>query len=212
VTRVADAQHLAVVVHEVRSPVAALAGIAQALSGAGAGGPARLELTRLAVTACHAIERIVVDTVTTSVRREPVDAAAIVRDAAAAAALGGAQVETRVARDLPRIHGDPLRLRQALDNLVENALVHSRSEAPVVVGAAASMGFVSLYVSDSGVGIPESDRERILEAGVRLHVDTPGSGLGLSLVRAVAEAHGGRLVVTSTPGGGATFTLELPAH
>lgn len=207
-----DRGRLAVVVHEVRSPVAALAAIAHAFSEADSAGPTRPELARLAISACRGIERTVVDAVTTSIRHEPVDAAAIVREAAAAAALGGARIEARVEPDLPPISGDPLRLRQALDNLIDNALVHSGSSAPVVVGAATDGARVRVYVSDAGVGIPERDQERILEAGVRLRADVRGSGLGLALVRAVAAAHGGRLVVESSPGAGATFTLELPTR
>lgn len=206
-----EQSRLQVVVHEVRSPVAALAAIAHAFAELDSDAPAREELVHLAITACRGIERIVVDVMTTSVRLETLDPTSIVREVAAAATLGGASIETRVGPDLPRISGDPLRLRQALDNLIANAHVHSGSAAPVVVGATAEGASVRLYVSDSGIGISEPDQERILQAGVRLRADVPGSGLGLAFVRAVAEAHGGRLVVASAPGTGATFTLVLPA-
>lgn len=203
-------RQLAVLVHEVRSPVAALSAIAETVVEPGVDRPARAELARLAISACRAIERIVLDAWITSIRREGVDPSALVHEAAAAAVIRGAMVEIRVEPGLPRIAGDAIRLRQALDNLVANALTHAGTDAGVVVGVSRSETGVRLYVTDSGTGIPEEEQERILLAGVRLDPGRPGSGLGLAIVRAIVEAHEGRLIVTSTPGGGATFTIELP--
>jgi signal transduction histidine kinase len=210
-----EPDRLAVLVHEARSPVAALSAIAEAFADTERNRPARPELARLAIAACRGLERVVLDVVVTSVRYEEVDPGALVRDAALAAALGGARVEARVAPDVPTIDGDPLRLRQALDNLVSNALTHSGSDEPVIVSADASgppgARVVLLSVADLGVGVAADDQERILEPGVRLAADRPGFGLGLALVRAVAEAHGGSLSLASSPGAGATFTIVLPA-
>lgn len=211
VSQHADHERLALLVHELRSPVAALAAIAGTLADASAKGRERAELVRLAVAACRGLERIAVDALATSVLREPVDPGALVRDAAATARLRGADVRSEVADGLPAISGDPVRLRQALDNLVANAVVHSGAGSAVTLTASVGEGrVVLLSVSDSGVGIPEREQERIFTAGTRLHVDRPGSGLGLALVRAIAEAHGGRVSVVSAPGKGATFTLVLP--
>lgn len=206
-----DAERLAVLVHEVRSPVAALHAIATTLADARVDDPSRVELVRLAIAACCAIERIVLDVSLASVRREQVDPGRLAREAATAAAIGGAHIEVRVAFGLPAILGDTLRLRQALDNLISNAVVHAGSDGVVVVGASARAGEVLLSVADRGPGIPVAEQERILEAGVRLDVTRPGSGLGLAVVRAIVEAHGGRLLVESAPGEGATFTIVLPA-
>lgn len=203
-------RRLAVLVHEVRSPVAALSAIAETLADRASDGPDRAELVQLAIAACRGIERVVVDAVTTSVRHESVDPIALVEEVAGAGRLGGARVETRLADGLRPISGDPVRLRQALDNLVSNALVHSGSDR-VVVGASAGAGEIRLFVSDDGVGIPEVDVDRITDVGVRLDSGRPGSGFGLAIVRAIAEAHGGRLIVSSTPGQGATFAIELPS-
>lgn len=204
-------KRLAVLVHEVRSPVAALAAISETLLEAEPRTPERVELVRLAVAACRAIERMVVDAVTTSVRREDVDPAALVRETAAAASLSGARVEARIEGGLPAISADPVRLRQALDNLVANALTHSGKDAVVVLGASSSEAGIDLFVADTGLGIPVSEQERIFEAGSRLDLERPGSGLGLAIARAIAEAHGGTLTVRSEPGTGATFTIALPA-
>jgi signal transduction histidine kinase len=81
-----------------------------------------------------------------------------------------------------------------------------------VVGARGEQGDVVLFVSDTGVGIPAGDQERIFVAGERLDPTRPGAGIGLALVGAIAEAHGAQLAVSSSPGEGATFTIALPAH
>jgi signal transduction histidine kinase len=212
VTRPDAAERLAVLVHEVRSPTAALTAIATALDDRDLDRPARVEFVRLAVGACLAIERIMLDASYESVDLRELDPGRLAREVAARAALAGVTLETRIASNLPRVQGDDLRLRQALGNLVTNAYVHSGTDEPVEVGARAEAGEVVLYVSDSGVGVPDAERERILERGVRLDPSRPGTGLGLAIAKVVAEAHGGRLEVVSAPGEGATFAIVLPAR
>jgi two-component system sensor histidine kinase BaeS len=209
-TPATGADRLAVLVHEVRSPVAALSAIAEAFADEELERPARLELLRLAIAACSGIERVVLDAALASVHLERVDVGALVRQVVATATLAGARVQTEVAPDLPRIMADPLRLRQALDNLMTNALTHAGSGGDVVVSGGLSETLVLVSVSDSGAGVPLADQERIFEAGVRLDAGRAGSGLGLVIARAIAEAHGGRLTVRSTLGEGATFTIALP--
>ena len=128
-----DAERLAVLVHEVRSPVAALAAIAETYPEPELAEGARLELVRLAISACRGVERIVADVAIASIHNEPVDADLLVRDAVSAAALRGENVEARVAGDLPVIEGDPARLRQLLDNLISNAVRHGAPSGVVVV-------------------------------------------------------------------------------
>ena len=93
------------------------------------------------------------------------------------------------------VSGDRELLAQALINLVENALRHTPSGSRIVVGASLIDGSSCLFVRDNGPGIPKAERERATQRFVRLDAarNTPGHGLGLSLVRAVAEAHGGEL-------------------
>jgi signal transduction histidine kinase len=100
----------------------------------------------------------------------------------------------------------------ALTNLVTNGLKFNRSERPTV-----EIGFVdhpepSLYVRDNGIGLSPRHHQAIFDLFRRLHPrqQYTGSGVGLSLVRRVAEAHGGRVHVESQPGRGATFRLVLP--
>jgi two-component system sensor histidine kinase BaeS len=210
VTSAGNSQRLVVLVHEVRSPAAALSAIAETFADEGLESRARLELSRLAIAACLGIQRIVIDAAVASVHLVAVDTGALVHQVVATARISGERVVSEVALDLPLISADPVRLRQALDNLVANALKHAGSDGDVLVSARSSDGIVLLSVSDYGAGVPIVDQERIFDAGVRLDAGRAGSGLGLSIARAIAEAHGGQLTLSSTPGAGATFTIALP--
>jgi signal transduction histidine kinase len=208
VTLSPDAERLAILVHEVRSPVAALSAIAETFGEPELDSHARHELVRLSVAACRGVERIVSDIAVVSIQSEWMDPEALVRDAVSAAALRGAHVEADVAPDLPVIEGDPSRLRQLLDNLITNAVEHGPPHGLVVVHADADET-VRIRVSDTGRGIPPGEQEHIFDVGVRLDRSSPGSGLGLALARAIAEGHGGSLTVSSGDSG-TTFTVTLP--
>jgi signal transduction histidine kinase len=146
------------------------------------------------------------------VRLQAVDIRRVVADTAAAACLRGGNVHAEIDATLESMLADPQRLRQALDNLVTNAVVHSPPGERVVVTARSGDREVMIAVADSGEGIPANEQARIFEPGVRLATDRPGSGLGLAIARSIAEAHGGTLTVESIPGEGATFTLSLPSR
>jgi signal transduction histidine kinase len=112
------------------------------------------------------------------------------------------------------VEGDLNRLRQVLANLVDNALKHTPPGGQVVLGSRADGDEVVLTVVDTGHGIPPGDLPRIwdrLFRGDRSRSER-GLGLGLSLVRAIAEAHGGRVEAESAPGRGTRFTVHLPTH
>ncbi len=204
-----NVDRLAVLAHELRSPVAALSAIAAAYAGSDTAH--RQRLLELAGTAARNVERLVAEASVASVRLEPLDVGAIARDAAEAAVLVGAAVRVDVAAGLPLVAGDAGRLRQALDNLIENAVGHSPPGAEVHVSVGAGEGHVVLSVSDRGEGIPEGALARVFDAGARFTDARPGSGLGLAIVRAIAAAHGGSVEVASAPAQGATFRLVLPA-
>jgi two-component system, OmpR family, sensor histidine kinase BaeS len=208
-TKSLDADRLAVLVHEVRSPVAALSAIAETVADADLSPTARRELVRLVTLACRGIERVVADTTVASINPERIDPLALVRDVAAAANLRGASVGVVAPGSVPEIDVDAARIRQALDNLITNAVVHGGASDAVVVRVQAGDALL-IEVSDRGAGIASADIERIFDAGVRLDPDSPGTGLGLALARAITEGHGGTLTVVSTPGVGTTFTISLP--
>jgi signal transduction histidine kinase len=205
-----DGARLAILVHEVRSPVAALSAVAETMQEPSADNGMRGELVRLAVAACRGIERIVLDVAVASVRVAPLEVGALVRDAVAAYVVRGANVTAHVADGPLVVDGDQVRLRQVVDNLVANALVHGAG-ADVTIRVNRTEA-VEIAVSDTGPGIRSDDIARIFEVGIRLSDGTPGSGLGLPLARAIVEAHGGALEIESEPGAGTTFTITLPAR
>ena len=206
-----DKERLAVLVHEVRSPVAALLAIAETYRGDRVEATERRRLIELAVAACRGIERLVGDVTVSSVRPEDLDFGRLVDETVAAAVLGGGNVRADVDAGLPSLRADPLRLRQAFDNLVWNALHHAGFSKEVLIRARPAGASVLISVADQGPGIPYDEQERIFESGVRLDTGRPGSGLGLAVARAIAEAHGGTLTIDSAPGEGATFTIALPS-
>jgi len=116
----------------------------------------------------------------------------------------------------PPVHvvGDRRQLVSAIHSLLENAVTFSYEDSTVVVSASQADGEIRLSVSDTGVGIPTRDLERIFERFYRVDHgrsrSTGGTGLGLSIVRHVASNHQGRVEVDSREGEGSTFTLVLP--
>jgi signal transduction histidine kinase len=109
---------------------------------------------------------------------------------------------------------DGAAIQQALTNLVDNAIKHSPAGAIVAVELQADASSAKIFVEDDGPGIPEEEQERIFEPfyrlGSELRRETQGVGIGLSIAKHIVEAHGGRIVVDSSPGTGSGFTIVLP--
>jgi signal transduction histidine kinase len=111
---------------------------------------------------------------------------------------------------------DPIRIRQLVEHLVDNAVKFSPADGEVVLRVWRELQDVRLDVVDQGIGIPPDDLPRLFERFHRgSNVDDrrfAGLGLGLYLSRGIAEQHGGRIWATSNPGGGSTFSVSLPLH
>jgi signal transduction histidine kinase len=219
------ADFVSLVSHELRSPMAAVIGAARTLE------ERWLELTpeqraaflaliadetnRLAVLIGDVLDTSRIEAGTFSYTFASVDMAELVRDTVSGFSLGQENVTvlTDAAQAVPTVRGDRERLRQVLRNLLENAVKYSRAGGDINVRARSANGRVLVTVEDDGPGIPREHHELIFERFGRANVGPgkPGSGLGLFIARSIAEAHGGELTVRSSPGEGATFTLELPA-
>jgi two-component system sensor histidine kinase KdpD len=121
-------------------------------------------------------------------------------------------VRTDLPSDLPLVPMDGLLVEQALVNLLENAAKYSPDGAPIDVTAAIRDGQVVIGVADRGPGVPSGEEERIFDKFYRATANerVGGAGLGLTIVRAIAQAHGGRVWVESRHGGGAVFRFALP--
>lgn len=114
------------------------------------------------------------------------------------------------------MEGDPAQLRQVIGNLTRNALVHTPPGTPVELHVARDGAAVALEVRDHGPGLPSGDVADLFE---RFWRSDPGrgrgpadAGLGLSIVAAIVDAHGGEVSAANAEGGGARFTVRLPAH
>ncbi len=114
------------------------------------------------------------------------------------------------------ILGDRDQILMAINNLIENAINYSPENTKVSISTSIDANIVTVSITDQGIGIPESDLERIFERFYRVDParsrETGGTGLGLSIVKHVATQHGGEITVWSSPNVGSTFALRLPIH
>jgi signal transduction histidine kinase len=217
------ADFVSLVSHELRSPMAAVIGASQTLQGRWRELSVEQrqsflaligdETTRLAALIGDVLDTSRIEAGTFSFTFTDVDVAEIVQDVVTAAAIGQDEVRVRAeVGELPPVRGDRERLRQVLQNLVDNAVKYSPADGDVQVSARQDNGVVRINVVDAGPGIPTEDQRLIFEKFGRSNAGgaKPGTGLGLFIARSIAEAHGGSLVVESEPRRGSCFTLELP--
>jgi signal transduction histidine kinase len=126
----------------------------------------------------------------------------------------GFAFEENIARDIPPVNVDREAIARSLLNLVNNALKYSKDRKFIGVNLYRTNGSIKLEVQDHGIGIPADEQEKIFEkfyrCGDPLVHNVKGSGLGLSLVRHIARAHGGDVQVESAPEKGSKFTIALP--
>ena len=103
-------------------------------------------------------------------------------------------------------------LRQIFENLISNALKFSgeRPDLNIRISSESCNGQLHILVADNGLGIPANQRERVFEPFVRLRPDAAGSGIGLSIVKRLVQAYGGRIWIEATPGGGCSVSFTLP--
>ena len=188
-------ERLRIVVHELRSPVAALVALAEQAAARALPAGVLRSVARLAAAAGGDIERLLADPDLVSVRPEPVD----LRDAVAVLVRPG----VALSGDAVVAPCDPTRLRQAVGNLVANGLRHGAS---VAIDVHRSEQWAWVVVSDDGPGVAAG-----YDPFARGVSGVGSTGYGLWLARAIAEAHGGRLELDDRGGcPGASFRLSLP--
>ena len=213
---------LSSVSHDLRTPLAAITGAATTLLQHDSllDQPGRQELTR---TVCEEAERLnrIIRNVLDMTRIES-GALAVSKEWQSLEEIVGAVLHrlreksgsrpftVRIPPDLPLIPFDPLLMEQALTNLVENALKHTPDGTAVELSAAARENEVMVEIADRGAGIKPGDEERVFEKFVHGGGTTGGIGLGLTICRAIIQAHGGSIRAENRPEGGALFRFTLP--
>lgn len=213
---------LRTVSHELRTPIQRLH-LALEMSVNATGSAERERRAARMAADLEELDRLIEELLTYSrleerlgLEQQPIDVADLLHDTAAEVgeARAGASIVVRGAdADALTLHAEPRLLRRAVQNLAQNALRHA--EGRVEIGAELVGDAIRIDVDDDGPGVPEAERERVFVPFVRLRNDPEGAkrghGLGLAIVRRIAEAHGGRVAVSSSPLGGARFQLWLPA-
>lgn len=215
-------QFVASVSHELRAPVGSIRLMAEALHQGKVGGPAAGEFHALIASEgarlSHLVENVLdvarIEDGRKSYRFEECDLTRLVLDAVRIieplAAERGIRIEPRIAEVTATV--DPHAIQQAAVNLLDNAVKFSPTGATVEVELASDASDRwSLAIRDHGPGIPRAEHERIFERfhrlGNELRREARGTGIGLSIVKHVAIAHGGMVHLASEPGRGSTFTL-----
>lgn len=124
--------------------------------------------------------------------------------------LMGRQVRTILPEDLPLISFDPLLIEQVLVNLLDNAIKYTPPETPIELSAHVKDKEIIVEIADRGAGIPAGEEEKIFDKFVRGTATGGGIGLGLTICRAIIQAHGGRIKAENRRDGGAVFSFSLP--
>ncbi len=128
--------------------------------------------------------------------------------------VGDKAIDLRIAPDMPAVRGDPGRLREVFQNLIDNATKFmDDQESPCIeIGATRENGEVCCFVHDNGAGIEPEYHDRVFDLFERLDTRTEGTGIGLALVKRIVEVHGGRIWIESDgKGQGTAFRFTLPA-
>jgi signal transduction histidine kinase len=139
----------------------------------------------------------------------------LLEDFEVSAQQAGLTLAVEIAPGLPPVHGRAGQLRQVIDNLVANALKFTSRGGTITLRLRQEESDVVIQVSDTGIGIPENQLERIFERFYQVDGSASrrygGTGLGLALVKEIVESHNGRVTVQSTVGQGSTFQIWLPS-
>ncbi|HQP19038.1 MAG TPA: PAS-domain containing protein [Phenylobacterium sp.] len=207
--------------YELRTPLTTIIGYSELLERSGDGlsergrghaAAVRAAATQLARSIDDVLDMAQIDADEMALDLEDVDVAELLTEAADRWAREAEQVKVAIKLEHPQdiglIRGDVKRLAQTLDHLTENAIRQTPPDGVVTLSARRALGEIQLQVSDTGRGIPFHVQAHIFDRFIGR--ERGGPGLGLALVKALVELHGGWVALESEPGAGATFTCHLP--
>ena len=214
---------LSAVSHDLRTPLAAITGAATTLRDGRAHVPAaeRVELLETICEESERLERLVgnlldmtrLESGALQAKREWVPLEEIVGSALTRLEhkLGERPVRVRIGQNLPLLSVDPVLFEQVFVNLLENAAKYTPTDTAIDINAGLHGGVAVVEVRDHGPGLPAGSERSVFDKFFRgAHAGVAGVGLGLSICRAVVEAHGGSISAANRPDGGAVFRIELP--
>ena len=215
---------LAAISHDLRTPLTALVGLADSLLLAQppltadqteTASAIRDEARRMTALANNLLDLARLQSGTVSLNHDWQPLEEVVGSALTALQLplAGHPVSVALPEDLPLLEFDAVLMERLLVNLLDNAAKYTPDGTPIGIGAAVvSADQVALWVEDAGPGVPPGKEEAIFQTLTRGRAEsaTPGMGLGLSLCRAIVQAHGGTLRLEPRPGGGSRFVATLP--
>ncbi len=211
------------IAHDLRSPLARIRGAAEmALTTT----PANEEHKLIAASMIEECDRLlgIINTMldiaeaesgAAELTLEEVDIVGVIRKACELFQAIAEDNDVQIITDLPDrcvVYGEPRKLQRMVANLLDNALKNTPTAGNVTISVSAENGQVTLSVSDTGIGISENDLPHIFKRFYRCDRSRAqgGTGLGLSLVQAIARSHGGNVNAKSESGKGSTFTITLP--
>jgi two-component system sensor histidine kinase KdpD len=212
---------LSAVSHDLRTPLAAIAGASSSLLGREPSAAERDELARTIYDESRRLERLLADILQVTrlesgaVRLEkewqPLEEAVGAAVSRVEERLGRRQVMVSLPADLPLVPVDGLLLEQVFYNLLENAAKYTPEGSEIALSAWAEPGWVVVEVADRGPGLPAGSEARVFDKFTRLVPGGPsGVGLGLTICRGIVAAHGGTIWAENRPQGGVAFRFRLP--
>ena len=217
-------EFVSMVSHDLRSPLTAIMGYVELLDRVGPINDQQKDFIRRVQESVHSVTALINDLLELgrieagiSGQDDIVALDSVVKEAIDSISFQMGEnklnLETRIPAEVPLIYGNPVRIRQMLDNLLGNALKYTPVDGDIEVSIVLEADQLLLKITDSGPGIPVADQPHIFEKfyrGSNVSTKVTGSGLGLAIVKSIVEAHNGRIWVNSVQGKGSTFTVVLP--
>ncbi|WP_395703983.1 two-component system sensor histidine kinase KdpD [Aquabacterium sp.] len=213
---------LAAISHDLRTPLAALVGMADEMGLSAPPGSRQAEIAQAMREASRRMNSLVVNLLDmarlqsgqVALNRQwlPLEEAVGGALRALTGSIDPQRVKVQLPAELPLLHVDPVLFERVLCNLLENAVKYTPAGSAIEIGATVVDDSVRIVIDDHGPGLPRHREEAIFQMFERGRKEsaTPGVGLGLAICRAIVEAHGGHIRGETRPSGGARFMIELP--